>query len=71
MRVLIARAGQHMLRNGRTLSTKAQSRVKIIGSDDAYTKITTVCVVGHSCECVCVYIESKGSGVTQLGGRCC
>ncbi|CAI5738651.1 unnamed protein product [Hyaloperonospora brassicae] len=41
MRVLIARAGQHMLRNGRTLSTKAQSRVTIIGSDDAYTKITT------------------------------
>uniref|UniRef100_A0AAV1UFQ7 Thioredoxin domain-containing protein n=1 Tax=Peronospora matthiolae TaxID=2874970 RepID=A0AAV1UFQ7_9STRA len=41
MRGLIARAGRHALHNSRALSSSVHSRVTIIGSDDAYAKITT------------------------------
>uniref|UniRef100_M4B971 Thioredoxin domain-containing protein n=1 Tax=Hyaloperonospora arabidopsidis (strain Emoy2) TaxID=559515 RepID=M4B971_HYAAE len=41
MKLLIYRAGRHALRNSRALSSSVHSRVTIIGSDDAYAKITT------------------------------
>ncbi|KAL3668028.1 hypothetical protein V7S43_006899 [Phytophthora oleae] len=39
--VLTSRASLHVLQASRALSTSARSRVKILGSDEAYMQITT------------------------------
>lgn len=41
-KVLMSRASQRVLHSSRALSTSVRSRVKIIGSDEAYTQIATV-----------------------------
>ncbi|KAL4109098.1 hypothetical protein PRIC1_000802 [Phytophthora ramorum] len=40
-KVMTSRAAVHVLHSSRALSTSARSRVKIIGSDEAYTQIAT------------------------------
>ncbi|KAH7476792.1 Thioredoxin-1 [Phytophthora ramorum] len=40
-KVMTSRAAVHVLHSSRALSTNARSRVKIIGSDEAYTQIAT------------------------------
>lgn len=39
---MLRSAGVRVLRSGRLLSSTARSRVKILGSDDAYKQIATV-----------------------------
>lgn len=39
---MLRSAGVRVLRSGRLLSSSARSRVKILGSDEAYNQIATV-----------------------------